>query len=132
MFQSPGNLKTPQRSEQFSESRFGKVGDKVMQRLFKKGAAFDMERKRRVALYGMKADSHVFGRSVPTVMNGQFAKEKKGKQRDKDDQDSKATWQEALIIKYDNPFKAMFDVFILFLVLYSCITSMFNSVFDAD
>ena len=90
-----------------------------------------MERKRRVALYGMKADSHVFGRSVPNVMNGQFAKEKKGKKSDKETENEMATWQEHLIIKYDNPFKAMFDVFILFLVLYSCITSMFNSVFDA-
>ena len=34
-----------------------------------------------------------------------------------------------MIISSDNPFKSKFDVFLLFLVAYSCIISLYNSAF---
>lgn len=36
-----------------------------------------------------------------------------------------------LVIRVDNPVKSYFDVFVLMLVGYSCITSMYNSAFSA-
>ena len=33
------------------------------------------------------------------------------------------------MIKYDNPIKSYFDAFVLLLVGYSCITSLYNTVF---
>lgn len=42
------------------------------------------------------------------------------------------TCMERMIISCDNPVKSYFDVFILLLVGYSCIMSLFNSAFTAS
>lgn len=40
------------------------------------------------------------------------------------------TFQERIIIAHDNRYKAIFDVVILFFVLYSCVTSMYYVAFE--
>jgi len=40
------------------------------------------------------------------------------------------SWKEKLVISSDNRYKAIFDVFILFLVGYSCVTCVFYAAFS--
>ena len=42
----------------------------------------------------------------------------------------KKTWKERIIIPHDSKWKAIFDVFILLLVGYSCVKSVYYLAFD--
>ena len=46
-----------------------------------------------------------------------------------EEKDHKKTCKEKIIISADSKWKAIFDVFILLLVGYSCVTSMFYAAF---
>ena len=49
----------------------------------------------------------------------------------KDNIERKKSWKERILIPYDSKWKAIFDVFILLLVGYSCVISVYYIAFEA-
>ena len=50
---------------------------------------------------------------------------------EEESQKKEGSWKEKIIINPDNKIKAVFDIILLFLVGYSCITSVFYVAFGA-
>lgn len=92
---------------------------------FKKGPQVESEKKRRVALYGQKATSKIFEQAAKNVHWAGFNLSGNNQSGEDNQQKNQETCKERIIIAYDNKNKAIFDVVILFFVLYSCVTSTF-------
>ena len=97
----------------------------------------EIERKKRKALFGTRAHSKILEAAViESRKNWQQELEGLGNLGQKDllidqvvDKETKS-FKERIIIKQDAKWKAIFDVFILFNVGYSCVTSMFYAAFS--
>ena len=95
----------------------------------KKGPLLENEKKRRVALYGQKATSKIFEQAATNSAWASFNLSGKSPSGEGDQQKNQETCRERIIIAYDNKYKAIFDVVVLFFVLYSCVTSTFYVAF---
>ena len=98
----------------------------------RRNANFENDRKRRISLFGQKANSHMFDQAAKIQRNAAIKVNRNANEEVKEENDQTTSWSEFIIIGYENRSKAIFDVFVLFFVLYSCITSMFNSVFETS
>ena len=87
----------------------------------------DKERLKRKALYGTRASSKIF-ESTAINCGGPWVSNVEKSPMEQETKENK-TWKDRLIISGDNKYKAIFDVFILFLVGYSCVTCVFYAAF---
>ena len=88
----------------------------------------EMERRKRKALFGTRASSKIFETAAITSRRtwvdgvNKISLEESSKEQAK-------SWKEKIIIGSDSKIKAIFDVFVLFLVAYSCVTSVYYVAF---
>ena len=92
-----------------------------------KGYMDDKERLKRKALYGTRASSKIF-ESAAMNCGGPWVSNVEKNPSEQESKENK-TWKDKLIIGEGNKYKAIFDVFILFLVGYSCVTCVFYAAF---
>ncbi len=93
-----------------------------------KGYMDDKERLKRKALYGTRASSKIF-ESAAMNCGGPWSISNVEKNPTEQESKENKTWKDKLIIAENNRYKAIFDVFILFLVGYSCVTCVFYASF---
>jgi len=88
----------------------------------------DKEKYKRKCLYGTRASSKIF-ESAAMSCGGPWMS---NVEKDPKEQETKEvkSWKDKLIISEDNKQKAIFDVFVLFLVGYSCVTSVYYVSFN--
>jgi len=118
---------SPNKNDEFNQSH-GKKGQKK-----NKHGNEEVERRKKRALYGSRASSKIFEFGPPkqgnNVSSSVDVKENKSKDNDKDKTPSKSC-KEHIIISSNSKWKAIFDVFVLLLVGYSCVTSMYYAAFS--
>jgi hypothetical protein len=91
----------------------------------------DNERKRRKALYGTRASSKIF-ESAAITSRRQWVNGIDKNSENLDNKGSQKQCKDKIIISSTSKWKAIFDVFILLLVGYSCITSMLYVAFTTS
>lgn len=91
-------------------------------------SAFLAERHKRQALYGLNSSAKIF---TQTLKLFQRKSDKSFKSQTDDQEVVKKTksLKERVIIPHDSQYKAIFEVMILLLVGYSCVTSMLYTAF---
>ena len=89
----------------------------------------EKDRQKRKILYGSRASSKIFESSSMPMSGTSISKSKVKKDHHLHDHQPQS-WKERLIISSENKQKAIFDVFILFLVGYSCVTCVFYAAFS--
>lgn len=90
-----------------------------------------MERRRRKALFGTRSSSKIHNSKAMLSKFNTLANSS-NKNHFEDKKNATITWKEWIIIESDSQRKAVFDVLILILVGYSCVTSMFVVAFNFD
>jgi len=84
----------------------------------------EQERKKRKALYGIRATSKIF---ESAAINSRIPwSGSKIMPTEEGSKEVTRSWKEKLIIDSESKTKAIFDVFVLLLVGYSCVTSVYN------
>lgn len=86
------------------------------------------EKKKRRALYGEISSTTIFDKDLVGGETG--TKPVQDMQSVENSHKEKKTWKERIIIPHDSKWKAIFDVFILLLVGYSCVISVYYIAFE--
>ena len=89
----------------------------------------EIERRKRKVLYGTRASSKIFDSAAFTSRRTLYAGSNKSN-LDSESKDTEKSCKEYVIIDADSQWKAIFDICILLLVGYSCVTSMFYVAFS--
>ena len=106
-----------------------KEGKKVAIKKPKSGNLEEIERRKRKALYGTRASSKIFESAAFTSRRTWVAGNNK-LNIDNESKETEKSCKEYVIIDSDSQWKAIFDIFNLLLVGYSCVTSMFYVAFS--
>jgi hypothetical protein len=96
--------------------------------MLKKFGQEEIESKKRRAWFGLRASSRITDEvfSPSDERNGDMVPAHDENSTGK----TKENWKQNLIISIDNQSKAIFDIVVLLLVLYSCIVSVFYVAFN--
>ena len=90
----------------------------------------EIERRKRKALYGTRASSKIFESAAVTSRRSFNNGSKKIDEGITSKQTARQSWKEKIIIDAEGREKALFDVVILILVGYSCVTTVFHVAFN--
>lgn len=105
-----------------------RIGRKNLKKI-KQNNYEELERRKRKALYGTRASSKIF-ESAAITSRRTWVNGVNKISIDEASKETAKTWKEKLIISSDSKIKAIFDVFVLILVGYSCVTSVFYVAFS--
>jgi hypothetical protein len=98
----------------------------------KKASSLELERRKRKIFFGTKASSKIFETTtMPSMKRNRNGASgiNQSQTDDKQTPSGKLTWKDYIMIEPESKKKAIFDVFVLFLVGYSCVTSVFRVAF---
>ena len=118
-----------------NESKDGKVQSSGNKGGFKRasmtvhGFSEEIEQRKKKIIYGSRASSKIFESARSNTPVDWLSGENQANKPDSEFKDQKKTCKERIIIETNNKGKAIFDVFILLLVGYSCVTSMLYVAF---
>jgi hypothetical protein len=98
-------------------------------KLYKRLNDQDYKRKKRRAWYGSKQDIRVVDNAIGA--NERNNPNQEGGNKASSDESTNYNWKERFIISSENQYKAVFDIFVLLMVLYSCVISVFEVSFDS-
>lgn len=87
------------------------------------------ERRKKKVLYGTRASSKIFESARSNTQVDWLSGDNQNNKQDQESKDQQRSCRERIIIDAENKWKAIFDVFILLLVGYSCVTSMLYAAF---
>ena len=93
------------------------------------GSTEEIEQRKKKIIYGSRASSKIFESARSNTPVDWLSGENQTNKPDFEIKDQKKTCKERIIIDANNKWKAIFDVFILLLVGYSCVTSMLYAAF---
>ena len=89
------------------------------------------EQRKKKIIYGSRASSKIFESARSNTYDDWLSGENQTNKPDFEIKDKQKTCKERIIIDANNKWKAIFDVFILLLVGYSCVTSMLYAAFTS-
>ena len=91
----------------------------------------EKEKKRRRALYGTRASSKIFDQAITSRPDyGNQSTAETDKKAIQEERGSKMSCKEWIVISQDNKIKAVFDMFVLFCVCYSCFVNVYYVSFS--
>ena len=93
----------------------------------KNSLEYQKEKKKRRALFGEISSTTIFDKDL---VGGETGSKPAPDMQSIQETKVKKTWKERIIIPHDSKWKAIFDVFILFLVGYSCVKSVYYLAFE--
>ena len=98
----------------------------------KKATHEEYERRRRKALFGLRAQSNIHDSKLVLTKGNTWVNSKSNSFAEEKGNTHITTWKEQIIIESESRRKAVFDVLILIFVGYSCFTSVFMVSFNLD
>ena len=111
------------------------IQNKYQQRLLKKSAlSVRQEKKKRRAMYGSQASSKIFDHASIQKRRKQI--ENVGSSSisntNTSSKELEVSWKQKLIINHNNKPKSIFDIGVLLLVGYSCVTTTYKVAFNEE